>query len=210
MGLLGGVTAVSAQTGRKVNNALTVTFKTSPQDTMATAVQAGSIGVLFGFRNGGSAHYKLSASGGGAELTVDCANPRTKVTDGAGQVVGSLEKDATGNGVLLAGDGSLLARAAAQPMDKKSDFEWQHPLTGPDGQVLGQLTWVRARPLTGWDVASGLYDMYIWWDRAGESLKVPSLGAHLTLDQPVPPALGDLLLATCVDITVGTKSFIQP
>jgi hypothetical protein len=209
VGLLGDVTAVSAQTGRKVNNALTVTFKTSPEDTLATAVQAGSIGVLLGFRNGGSGRYKLSVSGG-AELTVDCANPRTKLTDGAGQVLGTLEKDATGDGVLLAGDGTVLARAAAQPKDKNSDFEWQHPLTGPDGQVLGQLTWVRARPVTGWDVVNGINDMYVWWDKAGESLKVPSLGAHLTLDHPVPPALGDLLLATCVDITVGSKSFVQP
>jgi hypothetical protein len=99
-------------------------------------------------------------------------------------------------------------RAAAQPKDKKADFVWEHPLTDADGASLGQLSWIRSRPMTGWDVLDGIEDMYIWWDQAGQSLKVPSLGAHLSLTHPVSAVLGDLLLATCVDITVGTHSFI--
>ena len=67
---------------------------------------------------------------------------------------------------------------------------------------------IRSRPLTGWDVLDGTQDMYIWWDQAGQSLKVPSLGAHLSLTHPVPEVLCDLLLATCVNITVGTHSFL--
>jgi hypothetical protein len=98
MGILGDATVVSAQTGRKLNNALTVTFKTSPDRRLATAVQAGSIGVLLGFRNGGGGHYKFS--GGGRELTVECASPRSQLTSGDGQVVGTIEKDESAAGVV--------------------------------------------------------------------------------------------------------------
>jgi hypothetical protein len=208
MSLLGEATVVSAQTGRKVSNALTLTFKTAAEETLATAVQAGSMGVLLGFRNGGAGHYKIT--GARAHLTVECANARSMLSDAGGQVIGTVEKDEGGNGVLRSGDGAqVLARAAAQRKDRSSDFVWQHALTDGDGASLGALTWIRSRPPTGWDVVNGIEDMYIWWDRAGQSLKVPSLGAHLALDHPVPAALGDLLLATCVDITVGSHSFLE-
>ena len=57
MGLLGSTTTVAAQAGRKLNNSLTLEFKTSATDTLATAVQKGSAGVLLGFKNGGAGKY---------------------------------------------------------------------------------------------------------------------------------------------------------
>lgn len=205
--MLGDVTELSAQVGRKVNNALTLTFKTSPDTTFATAVQAKSVGVLFGFRNGGPGRYTVTRDDGGGDLHVDCALPTTTVTAEGGATVGTIAKDDAGNGVFRSGDGSLLAIATAQPEDRHADFAWRHRLSGPEGRTLGQLTWIRSRPLTGWDVVNGLENLYVWWDHAGAPLKVPSLGAHLTLEAPVAAALGELLLAACVDVTVGCHSF---
>jgi hypothetical protein len=54
-----------------------------------------------------------------------------------------------------------------------------------------------------------LIDMSIWWDRAGAPLKVPSLGAHLSLEHSVADDVGDLLLATCVDLSLGSHSFVR-
>ena len=51
--------------------------------------------------------------------------------------------------------------------------------------------------------------MSIWWDRAGAPLKVPSLGAHLSLEHSVADDVGDLLLATCVDLSLGSHSFVR-
>ena len=206
MGILGDATELSAQTGRKLNNALTVTFKTAPDVTLVTAVQASSIGVLFGFRNGGHGRYTIPSDAG--DVHVDCAVTATTVTRGDGEVIGSIAKDTGGSGLLRAAEGSILARAAPQSKDKHADFAWQHPLTGPGGDPLGQLTWIRSRPTSGWDLLDDLTDMAVWWDRAGEPLKVPSLGAHLTLARPVPADLGDLLVAACIDISIGSHSFV--
>lgn len=201
MGLLGGVTVVSAQVGRKVNNALTVTFKTSETQTLATAVQAKSLGVLFGFKNGGAGRYTISG-GDGAELSVTCDIPRSQVSTDKGSVIGTIEKDEYGDGILKAADGTTLARIARQPKDKKSDFAWQHPLADAAGGELGKLTWVRTG---GFDLLNEIITL----EMVGGSLKTPSVGAHLVLNQPVPEPLGDLLLATCVDMTVGTHSFVE-
>src|SRR5436309_7108018 len=54
-GLLGSATVVDARTGRKLNNALTLTFRTSPDVTIAVGAQVGSAWVLLGFKNTGDA-----------------------------------------------------------------------------------------------------------------------------------------------------------
>ncbi len=141
MAMLGNATVVSARTGRKLNNALTLTFKTS----------------------------------------------------------------ADRHGVLRSGDGAEVGRVVAYPKESRADSAWPHQLTDAAGQALGVLTWVRTTGKI--DVIGELTDLYIWWDRAGQALKVPSLGAHLALNHAVADVLGDLV-AACVDMTVGSHSFI--
>ncbi len=60
MSILGDVTLVESRTGRKANNALTQTFKATKDQVLAEAVQAGGIGVLLGFRNGGSGRFTVT------------------------------------------------------------------------------------------------------------------------------------------------------
>ena len=46
--------------GRKVTDDLTLEFRTSATDTLATAAQKGSVDTLLGFRNGGAATYGVT------------------------------------------------------------------------------------------------------------------------------------------------------
>ncbi|MEA2843683.1 MAG: hypothetical protein QOJ69_1354 [Actinomycetota bacterium] len=46
---------MDARTGRKLNNAVTLTFRTSPEETIAVGAQVGSAAVLLGFKNTGDA-----------------------------------------------------------------------------------------------------------------------------------------------------------
>lgn len=197
---------VAARTGRKLNNSLTLTFKTSPTDTLATAVQKGSAGVLLGFKNGGAGKYVIS--GGNGEITVNCAAKRTSVSSGSGQTIGWIEKEETGDGAISRADGTVAARVVGHPEGQRKDSTWPYQLTDHQGQPLGTLTWMRTGAT--FDLVGELTDMSIWWDRAGAPLKVPSLGVHLALDHPVDATTGDLLLGACVDLSLGSHSFIRP
>ncbi len=205
MGLLGSTTTVAAQTGRKLNNSLTLEFKTSATDTLATAVQKGSAAVLLGFKNGGAGSYAIGSDSGG--LAVTCATSRTTAADRSGHVIGWIEKDEAGDGVVRRADGAVVARVVGHPEDQRKDATWSYALVEPSGAPLGRLTWMRTA--TTFDLVGEVVDTSIWWDRAGAPLKVPSLGIHLALDHPVDAATGDLLLALCVDVSLGSHSFTR-
>jgi hypothetical protein len=207
MGLLGSSTVVAARTGRKTNNALTLTYKTSESDTLAIAVQKGSAGVLFGFKNGGSGRYTISSDGKDESIVVDCSPKRTTASGGSGRPFGWIEKDESGDGVLSTADGVPVARVAGHPKDRAKEAVWPYRLNDASGGALGTYTWVRTG--TKFDLAGELVELSVWWDRAGGPLKVPSLGVQLELGHPVDPVLGDLLLAMGVDISLGSHSFIR-
>jgi hypothetical protein len=195
---------VVGQSGRKVNNALTLTFRASAEETIATAVQKGSAGVLFGFRNGGSGHYTITGEGG--EIVVDCSPKRT-TSSVDGIQIGWIEKGPEGDGTISRADGGVAVRIAGQPDAGRQDPTWSYGLSDADGTRLGTLTWLRTAAT--FDLGGEIADMIVWWDRAGQSLKVPSLGAHLALERPVDETVGDLLLAACVDVSLGSHSFVR-
>jgi hypothetical protein len=85
-GLLGSATVVDARTGRKLNNAVTLTFRTSPEETIAVGAQVGSAAVLLGFKNTGDAG-RFTLKGPAGELALDCRAERTTVTTAGGNPV---------------------------------------------------------------------------------------------------------------------------
>src|SRR5438045_5416024 len=108
MGLLGGAVTVEGRTGRKVSNALTLTFKVGEGLPLAVATQGGGIGVLLGFKNGGSkGHFKLTGPGGVDVLDVDCTRDRTTVTRADGAVVGTIVEDGGGNASFRSAAGDV-------------------------------------------------------------------------------------------------------
>ena len=69
-GLLGNDRVVRGDTGRKVNNALTIAFGAGPDKPVGSGLQGGAdgaggkMGMLFGFKNGGNGTHVLTISDG--------------------------------------------------------------------------------------------------------------------------------------------------
>ena len=205
VGLLGSATVVDARTGRKLTNALTLTFKTSPEETIAVGAQVGSAAVLLGFKNSGDAG-RFRIEGPAGTLALDCREQRTAVTTGAGEPVGVVEREAN-DGVLRDAAGAVLGRLTGIPKERSRDPACRYPLSDDTGAGLGTLTLLTtaAVPL---DLTDELVQATVFWDKAA-ALKVPTLGARLDLERPVGSALGDLLLSTCVTIALGPQAFIS-
>jgi len=197
------VTTVEARTGRKLNNALTLTFKT-PEQTVALGTQVGSAWVLLGFKNGAaSGRFTLKGNGG---LALDCRARRTTVTTDAGEPVGTITRE-NDDGIVRDGTGSITARIEGLPQEKARDPTCPYPLFDEAGAPFGTLTLITtaAQPT---DLLHDLTEMAILWDKPA-SLKVPTLGTRLQLAHPVDGALGDLLLSTCITIALGPQAFIR-
>jgi hypothetical protein len=197
MPILNDATAISARVGRAKTNALTVTLQTANGDEVGAARQHGGAGVLFGFKNGGRGGYTLTAPNDVLEIAVAATTTVTR----AGQPVGAIVPADGGARIDDAGGTTL---AVLRPyVGAKGDDGWAHPLLSPSGAELGSLTYMRSH--AGWGT---LIEWTVMWDRAGAALKAPSAGALLTLAAPVPPILGDLLAAACVDMSVLPRGYI--
>jgi hypothetical protein len=204
-GLLGPATVVDARTGRKLNNALTLTFKTSPEDTIAVGTQVGSAWVLLGFKNTGDAG-RFTVKGPAGELALDCRARQTTVTTAGGEPVGTVER-VDDDGELRDAGGSVLARLAGLPKEHSRDPACRYPLSDGTAADLGTLTLLTTAAV-GFDLVGELVDTAVFWGKAAP-LKVPTLGARLDLHRAVGSTLGNLLLCTCVTIALGPQAFIR-
>jgi hypothetical protein len=88
----------------------------------------------------------------------------------------------------------------------KSDEPWVHPIAAPDGSALGTLSLARSHT-TLLEMVDELSDQILFGTNL-TSLKFPTVGSVLQLAAPVPDALGDILVAACVDICVLPRGYI--
>lgn len=195
---------MDARTGRKLNNALTLTFRTSAEETIAVGTQVGSAWVLLGFKNTGDAG-RFTLKGPAGELALDCRAERTTVTTAGGDPVGTVERIGD-DGELRDSGGSVLAGLAGLPKEHSRDPACRYPLTDEAGADLGTLTLLTTA--ARFDLVDELVEATVFWEKAAP-LKVPTLGARLDLHRPVGSTLGNLLLSTCVTIALGPQAFIR-
>lgn len=195
---------MDARTGRRLNNALTLTFRTSPEETIAVGTQVGSAWVLLGFKNTGDAG-RFTLKGAAGELALDCRAERTTVTTAGGSPVGTVER-VEDEGELRDGTGKVLARLAGVPKDHSRDPACRYPLRDDAGADLGTLTLLTTASRL--DLVDELVATTVFWEKSAP-LKVPTLGARLDLHHAVRSTLGNLLLSTCVTIALGPQAFIR-
>lgn len=205
MSVLGDRTVVDARVGRKLDNALTLTYRSGPGEPFATATQGGGrLGILLGFKNGGSGTHLVEGSAGAGMLRVECLRDRpTVVSTGEGHPVGAI---ARGEGAdLVDPSGSTLARLIDDPGGHRGVDAFVLAVVDPAGARLGTFSIVRT--LGAYSLLNDVIETSIWWDRAGQPLKAPLLGAVISLKAPVSGPIGDLLVAACADVCLGLRGY---
>ena len=205
---------IEARVVHKVSNALKMTFTDGPGDPFAVGVQGAGdgrgkkLGVLFGFKNGGTGNHRVTYSDGAVLNVASKDGAPTVLTDGAGVEVATVHRGDTSRAVS-AGGGELL-QFSADPDEAKSPELFRMVVTGAGGDRLGSVHIVRRAG--GWTLgrlANDLYDESFWWDRAGEPLPVPILGARVYLDREPSPVERTVLVGACVDVAIGLRPYIK-
>lgn len=227
-GLLAGATHLRGDIGRKLNNALTLTLRTGPDAVLGTAVQSSGdgagkkLGVLFGFKNGGSGTHVFTAESGGATLSVVSREQQpTSFLDAAGIEIGQAERvvygtkadDAEGNLTTVRdAAGNLVFRVVPSatgptlPPGSKAPDLYRTDLLDASGTVCGGMDLVRVA--AGWSLGAQLVDDMIWFGHAGQSLPLPIAGTALTFARPPTALEGDLALGMCIDVSIGLRPYI--
>jgi hypothetical protein len=207
------LTVIAGPVSRKTSNRLRMTFNDGPGDPIAEAVQSGGdgrgagVGILFGFKNGGSGNHLLDFTDG-HQLVVGSRDSKPTEITRDGQPFATVRRGAPS--VALDPSGREIVRFTSDPEDAKTPDLFRINLALPDGTPLGDLDVIRRGP--GWtamraiDYATSVG--FYWWDHAGQALKIPILGTRLALTQRVEPIVRDVLLAACVDIAIGLRPYI--
>lgn len=201
MSILQNRTSMSARVSRAKSNALMVDLQVQDGVVAAHARQKGGVGVLFGFKNGGKAAYTLDAKG--VHMDIDVAATTTVARDGAplGRIVG------TGTGAHVEDAGGTVLAQLHPYQGPKSDSTYAHPLSAPSGERLGTLSLMRT-PAAWGSIVDDILEWTSMVNYTGNSLKAPSAGALLQLDQPVDDVLADLLAAALVDVSVFPRAYL--
>lgn len=193
----------------KVNNALKMTFTDGPGDPFAVGVQGAGDGrrakmaVLFGFKNGGVGKHVVTY-GDGTVLGVESKSGAASVFTRNGAPLATVDRgdSSTARGV----DGAPIAQIVADSGDEAKFVDaYRTIVKGPEGEDLGRLDVIRS--VDGWSLDT-LIDLTIWWDRAGEPLPVPILGARVSLYETPDATLRDVLVGACVDMAIGLRPYV--
>jgi len=201
--------AIEGRLARKLNNALTMTFRNGPDEPIGQAVQSGAdgagrkLGVLFGFKNGGTGVHVYTPTVG-LPLHVETRDVEPALlTRADGSAVGSIERGPTCVGRDASGRDVL--RWVDHP-DGADTFEaFRLAVTDPGGELLAHMNVIRT--LAGWSLGRELLEDAIWFGHAGQSLKLPFLGTSVQLFRDLTPIQLDLVLGSCIDTAIGLRPY---
>ncbi|MCU1452501.1 MAG: hypothetical protein JWN46_647 [Acidimicrobiales bacterium] len=215
-GIVGSSMRVRGDVGRKLNNALTMTFTIGPDEPVATAKQSGGdgrgrkLGVLFGFKNGGPGIHVLTSLGGTAIEVESREQKPTLFRSADGAPLAEAVRGAPS--VVSAADGSVVFTVvpapdgATVPAGARLPDAFRTHLLDAAGSTFGTLDVIRSQG--GWSLGAELVDDMIWFGHAGQPLKIPVIGTALTFLRPPTALEGDLALAVCVDMAIGLRPYI--
>ncbi len=162
--------------------------------------------MLFGFKNGGTGHHRLTFGHGRTLGVLSREGAPSAFTLGDGTGFATVERGATSMAMLA--DGSQLLKFSDDADEAETLELVRLVVSSPHGEFLGRLDVIRR--VGGWAVARAIdaaWTEYLWWDQAGQPLPVPILGTRLSLHRPVTDAERDVLLGACVDIAIGLRPY---
>jgi hypothetical protein len=203
--------AIEGRCGRKLNNSLTMEFRDAPGDPMAVAQQGAGDGkgrkaaVLFGFINGGTGRHVITYPTG-ESLTVESREQKpTHITRADGVEIATIDRGDTS--IARLSGGSELLEIVPDPVEAKTLEAFRMQILAPDRSLIGRLDVIRT--VAGWSLLNEAVETYIWWDHAGQPLKIPILGTRLHLERPLSDLERDVLLGICVDQAIGLRPYIK-
>jgi hypothetical protein len=204
-------TVIEGRCSRKLNNSLTLTFQNGPGDPIAVAQQGAGDGkgrkaaVLFGFINGGTGRHVVTYPDGQSITVESREQVPTTITRGDGVALAAVERG--DESIARLSGGTEILRVESAPEDAKLLEAFRMAVKAADGSELGRLDLIRT--VAGWSLSQALWNEYIWWDHAGQPLKIPFLGARLYLTREITDVERDVLLAICVDLAIGLRPYIK-
>jgi hypothetical protein len=164
--------------------------------------------VLFGFKNGGTGTHRVTYADGAVLNVASKERAPTVFTDQDGVEVATVQRGDSST-ALLPGGGELL-HFDSDPDEAKTPELFRMVVTDRAREPLGAIHVIRRAG--GWTLsrlAGELYDESFWWDRAGEPMPIPLLGARIYLERPASPAERSVLVGACVDMAIGLRPYIK-
>ncbi|CAN5388535.1 hypothetical protein BH10ACT7_BH10ACT7_00320 [soil metagenome] len=207
------VAVIDGRSGRKLNNALTISFFEGTASTpFATAVQGArdsfglKLGILFGFRNGSVGNHELRYTDG-TVLSVPTRNEGPTDVSRGDVVVARITRGPAS--VASLPDGTELLRFVPHPDGAQVNEAYRMLVLDPSGAQVAALDVIRESAGWGLDV-DDLLD-FVTGDYGGEvggSLPIPFRGTRLVVYREVTDTERDVLLAACVEIALGVRPYI--
>lgn len=211
-GMLKGAMKVRGDVGRKLNNALTMSFSSGPDESIASVVQGAGdgkgrkFGVLLGFINGGTGTHVITGSNGTVLHVQSREQKSTLITNANGVPFGEAVR--ADESQVHGPDGAIVFRVRERAGETDSVDVFRTELIDATGAAFCSLDVIR-RP-AGWALGRDLVDDVLWFGHAGQPLKIPLLGTTLCFERPPTALEGDLALAVCVDIAIGLRPYVTP
>jgi hypothetical protein len=193
----------------KASNALKIEFRDGPGDAIATGIQgagdgkAKKLGVLFGFKNGGTGNHRLTLEGGRVLNVASGEGKPSLFTDEKGDLFATAVRGATSTVTLS--DHTDVFTLADDPEDARTPERFRLLLNDQSSTSVGRLEVIRRAE--GWSLLSDVYQETIWFGHAGQPLPVPILGTRVTLWRQPTDVEREALLCMCVDIAIGLRPY---
>jgi hypothetical protein len=206
------VAVIDGHSGRKLNNALTITFVEGDSAPFAKAQQGagdsigGKLGILFGFRNGSVGNNELSYTDGTKLFIRTRDSQPTALTRAGGVAVATITRGETSAATLP--DGTALLTFVPHPTEAKLDSMYRTVVLDPIGTQVARLDVIRTND--GWNISAGdVLDLVLgdFGGSANSSLPIPFRGTRLIIYRGLSPVERDVLLAACCEIALSARPY---
>lgn len=198
----------------KTSNALKITFADGPGDTPLAVGEQGvndgkgkKFATLLGFKNGGVGNHRLTLRDGSVLNVASLEGKPSEFTRADGTAVATAVRG--GSSQIVAPEGAVLLTVSSDPVEAKTPDLFRMQVADGAGAPVAEIDVIRKA--AGWSLAKTLINLSMtlyWWDHAGQALPIPILGARIAGYRAVSDLERDLLMAICVDITIGLRPYI--